>query len=130
MVPVRQIVGSLQRAHDYDRQLRPLNDSLRDRWVGVSVLSETTGWGPVKLVQVGNLYFIEDGHHRISVARHSGQALVEASVTAYPLPVAFNLEDSLAGVLERLRVHVDASDRRPVAGDLSGNLCAAMPELS
>ncbi len=104
-VPVRQIVGSVYRAHDYDRQLRPLNNNLRDRWVGVNILNETTGWAPVELVQVGNLYFILDGHHRISVARDSGMAALEANVTAYSLPVDFDAEDSLECVLEQLRVY-------------------------
>jgi len=133
MVPVRQIVGSLQRAHDYDRQFRPLNDSLRDRWVGASVLNETAGWAPVELVRIGNLYFIVDGHHRISVAHHNGQAVVEATVKAYPLALEFDVQDSLAAVLERLYRHNYASNKEPDAGvidNLTGSLCTAVPKLS
>lgn len=116
MVPVRQIVGSAQRAHEYDRQFRPLNDGLRDRWVGVSVLSQTTGWKPVELVRIGNLYFVVDGHHRLSVARQNGISTIEAMVTAYPLPLEFDVNDSLADVLARLRVQGNASDEWRVAG--------------
>jgi hypothetical protein len=45
---------------------------------------------PVKLIQIGDLYFVRDGHHRISVARAMGQEAIEAEVTAWtvmgPLP--------------------------------------------
>ncbi|MDX1415390.1 MAG: hypothetical protein R3293_14435 [Candidatus Promineifilaceae bacterium] len=115
MVPVRQIVGSLQRTLDYDRQFRPLNDGLRSRWVGVRVLNETVGWKPVDLVRVGNLYFVVDGHHRVSVARHSGQARVEATVNSYPLPVEFNVDDSLADVFNRLHMYYRANDEESTA---------------
>ena len=38
---------------------------------------------PVELIQVGDLYFVRDGHHRISVARAMGQEAIEAKVTAW-----------------------------------------------
>lgn len=131
MVPVRQIVGSVQRAHDYDRQLRPLNDTLRNRWVNVNVLNEITGWAPVELVRVGNLYFVMDGHHRISVARHSGLEFVEANVTAYPLPLNFDVQDSLATVLDELHTYSCALDERDTAaatGIRQGSACMPIPE--
>jgi hypothetical protein len=44
----------------------------------------------VELIQVGDLYFVRDGHHRISVARAWGQATIDAEVTVWevvgPLP--------------------------------------------
>jgi hypothetical protein len=45
---------------------------------------------PVALVQIGDFYFVLDGHHRISVAQAYGQRDIEARVTAWrvsgPLP--------------------------------------------
>jgi hypothetical protein len=45
---------------------------------------------PVELVQIGDFYFVRDGHHRISVARAMGQEHIEAEVTVWdvvgPLP--------------------------------------------
>ena len=44
----------------------------------------------VDLIQVGDRYFVRDGHHRISVARTLGRHFIEAEVTVYqmsgPLP--------------------------------------------
>jgi hypothetical protein len=36
---------------------------------------------PVELIQVGDSYFVRDGHHRISVARAFGQTAIDAQVT-------------------------------------------------
>lgn len=36
---------------------------------------------PVDLIQVGEHYFVCDGHHRISVAKAQGQVVIEALVT-------------------------------------------------
>lgn len=103
MVPLTQIVGSLQRAHDYDRQFRPLNNNLRERWIGVNVLNEMVGWDPVELAKVGNLYFVIDGHHRISVARYQQQTAVEAFITNYPLAIQFDINDTTQDALARLQ---------------------------
>jgi hypothetical protein len=38
---------------------------------------------PVELIQVGDVYFVRDGHHRISVARMMGQDSIDAEVTVW-----------------------------------------------
>jgi uncharacterized ParB-like nuclease family protein len=38
---------------------------------------------PVELVQLGDLYFVRDGHHRISVAQAMGQESIEAEVIVW-----------------------------------------------
>jgi hypothetical protein len=44
----------------------------------------------VELIQIGEVYFVQDGHHRISVARALGQRTIEAQVVVWqvsgPLP--------------------------------------------
>ena len=35
---------------------------------------------PVALIQVGDCYFVRDGHHRISVAKALGQKAIDATV--------------------------------------------------
>jgi len=90
-VSLNQICGSMNRTSDFDHHFHPLDDRLRDRWVGVAMaLSQDVPLPPVSLVQVGACYFVEDGHHRISVARAMGQTAIEAEVTVWdvrgPLP--------------------------------------------
>ncbi len=69
------------RAQDFDVNFRPLQTHNKERWLGVAA-----AWlngrrlGCVKLVQVGDIFFVEDGHHRISVAKAMGEHVIEAQV--------------------------------------------------
>ena len=90
-VNLNQICGSMNRTGDFDHHVHPLDDRLRDRWVSVAMAqSQDLPLPPVSLVQVGACYFVEDGHHRVSVARALGQTAIEAEVTVWdvhvPLP--------------------------------------------
>jgi hypothetical protein len=83
-VNLNQICGSMNRTGDFDHHFHPLDDRLRDRWVSVAMArSQDVPLPPVSLVQVGACYFVEDGHHRISVARAMGQTAIEAEVTVW-----------------------------------------------
>ena len=58
------------------------------------------------LVQVGDVYFVCDGHHRISVARALGQLAIEAEVTVWqvagPSPSNAAEQPSRPGLTDRL----------------------------
>lgn len=101
-VPLRHIVGSVGRAHEYDRDFRPLTDTARERWVGVHLLNQYTGWEPVQLIKVGNLYFVVDGHHRLSVARQNGLPDITAVVEAYAAPLQLDPQATLETILAQL----------------------------
>jgi len=79
-IPVKSIVGSFNRAGEYDRQFRPLNPALKKRWINVHMLSDSLGWEPIIVHKIGDQYFVEDGHHRVSIARNSGWDTIEAHV--------------------------------------------------
>lgn len=90
-VPIHQIRGSEGRSNDFDRDFCPLQDHTRQRWLSVArARRQGKALPPVQLVQVGEVYFCLDGHHRISVARTLGQRYIEARVTVWrvsgPLP--------------------------------------------
>lgn len=76
-VPVASIVGTLARGEDFDRLLRPLNPALRDRRARLA-RAGAADLSPVSLVRVGELYFVDDGHHRISIARARDHLAVDA----------------------------------------------------
>lgn len=81
-VAIDQIVGSTARTNDFDRLFNPRNDSSRDRWRNVDKANYAgVSLPPVELRKVGEQYFVVDGHHRISVARHHGQNFIDAHVT-------------------------------------------------
>jgi hypothetical protein len=80
-VRVDQIAGSLNRYHEFDRVFLPASDKLAERWQSVNrAFYEEISLPPVVLYKVGDVYFVVDGHHRVSVAREQGQIYIEAEV--------------------------------------------------
>src|SRR5271154_3250653 len=70
VVPVDAIVGSVDRSRDYDRRFRPTSGRSRGRWEQIAAAARRgESFPPVDLLRVGELYFVRDGHHRVSVAR-------------------------------------------------------------
>ncbi len=82
LIPLDQIVGSVDKVKDFDRRFRPTSDRSRQRW---EKLAEKSRLGeylpPIDVYKLGNLYFVRDGHHRVSVARAQGATQMEAHVT-------------------------------------------------
>jgi hypothetical protein len=83
-VPVDRIVGTVNRQSDFDHKFRPLKKSLRERWINARLTLDREGWSPALLHRVGEHYYVEDGHHRVSVAQALGMGFIQASVWEYP----------------------------------------------
>ena len=88
---IGELSGELEKVRIDKRVLTEMHDRCRERWLRIA----TARWRgmplpPVDLVQVRDCYFVQDGHHRISVARALGQTNIEARVTVWhvsgPLP--------------------------------------------
>jgi hypothetical protein len=80
-IRVDQIAGSLNRYHEFDRAFLPKEDQLASRWQKVDrAFYQDINLPPVVLYKVGEVYFVVDGHHRVSVAREKGQEFIEAEV--------------------------------------------------
>ncbi len=80
-IRVDQIVGSLNRYHEFDRAFLPKEDQLANRWESVDrAFYQDVHLPPVVLYKVGEVYFVVDGHHRVSVAREQGQIFMEAEI--------------------------------------------------
>jgi hypothetical protein len=80
-VRVDQIAGSLNRYHEFDRAFLPIQDETAPRWQRVNrAFYEDVSLPPVVLYKVGQVYFVVDGHHRVSVAREQGQEFIDAEV--------------------------------------------------
>lgn len=85
-IPVDRINGSVGRENDFDSSFRPLKKHLRDRWIDIYCLFEADQLPPIQLFKTGNDYYVEDGHHRVSVARTIGRLSLRAQVWEIPLP--------------------------------------------
>ena len=80
-VPVESIVGSEGRYADFDDEFLPLQGSSEQKWRSVyAALRRGEELPPVSLLQVGDVYFVRDGNHRVSVARWKGVKALDAEV--------------------------------------------------
>lgn len=107
-VALDQIRGSAGRSRYFDRDFRPLHDEARGRWLGIArARQQGKRLPPIQLVQVCAVYFVRDGHHRISVARALGQRHIEARVTVWhvsgPSACASPAEPVRRGLADRVR---------------------------
>lgn len=82
-IRVNEITGTLNRRSDFDDKFRPLGKHMLNRWVNTFISLERDGWSPIVVHKVEGEYYVEDGHHRVSVARFIGMVYIEAVVWEY-----------------------------------------------
>ena len=81
-IPLAAIVGSVGRYTDFTRTFLPKHDSDQERWARVEMTVTDMGGAPaIEVYQIGEAYFVRDGHHRVSVARQFGATHIQAYVT-------------------------------------------------
>ena len=120
-IPLDAIVGSVGRYKDFTRQFLPRMDSDQRRWAKVkSIATGAEGFPPIEVYQIGDVYFVLDGNHRVSVARQMGTKYIEAYVTKIQTKVPISpdiMPDELTKKAEYAnfltRTHLD--DLRPGA---------------
>lgn len=115
LIPLDQIVGSVGRYRDFTREFLPRRGADRERWkrldIAVNLLKDLP---PVEVYKLGDVYFVKDGNHRVSVARANGFTHIEAVVTEIRTRVPFTpdmdpnefiVQEEYAEFLER--THLD-----------------------
>jgi hypothetical protein len=81
-VPLDSIVGTVDRSRDFDRRFRPTSRRLRQRWQRIAeAMRRGEAMPPIDVYRIGDLHFVRDGHHRVSVARALGLDTIDAYVT-------------------------------------------------
>lgn len=83
-IPIEKIIGSVGRYTDFTRSFLPRLDSDESRWAHVmSAMTNVRAQGlpPIEVYQLGDVYFVKDGHHRVSIAKQLGVNFIEAYVT-------------------------------------------------
>lgn len=92
-IPMDAIVGSVGRYEDFNRQFLPRQEAQLSRWARVRMGFEDRGLPPIEVYQIGDVYFVLDGHHRVSVARQLGAGEIEAYVTEISSKVPLSPQD-------------------------------------
>ena len=94
VVPIDRIVGSEGRYADFNRQFLPRHEHLRRRWTRVDQAHlQQINLPPIRLYEIGGVYFVRDGNHRVSVARAQGVQSIDAEVVT--LDSAIELEPGM-----------------------------------
>lgn len=87
-IPLDHIVGSLGRYRDFTRAFLPLNDAVRERRKELEAAAREAPLPPIEVYEVGGVYFVRDGNHRVSLARAQGRTTIEAVVSEVKARVA------------------------------------------
>lgn len=112
-IMVKNIVGSVGRYADFSYTFLPRQASSRERWAAVRAARHVTQLPPIHVYQIGEVYFVLDGNHRVSVARREGLDYLEAYVievkTRVPLtsadsPDSLIIKSEYAAFLEQTRL--------------------------
>ncbi|MFL5858483.1 MAG: chromosome partitioning protein ParB [Solirubrobacteraceae bacterium] len=122
VVPLDAIVGTVDRTRDFDRQFRPTTGRVRARWERIAAaMRRGESMPPIDVYRIGDLHFVRDGHHRVSVARALGRHDIDAYVTEVttrvPVDGELRVSDLLLKDHERLfgeRVPLPAGAREPL----------------
>lgn len=99
-IPLDKIVGSVGRYNDFTRSFLPRTSASRQRWANLKNLAGgLSGWPPIEVYQVGDVYFVKDGNHRVSVAMNMGMKTIQAYVTACTSPVPLDSRVTAADLM-------------------------------
>jgi hypothetical protein len=119
-IPVSQVVGTEGRGGDFDRDFQPRRPDVRERWRRVEQAFPDAGFPPIVVYQLGEAYFVIDGHHRVAIARQQRMETIDAEVTElrarWHLPADADIVELIHA--EQERVFMDESglgEARPEA---------------
>ena len=81
-IQLNTVVGTVDSTRDFDRRFRPTTGRVRERWERLA-LAQRRGEAipPIDVYRIGDMHFVQDGHHRVSIAIATGAKTIEAYVT-------------------------------------------------
>lgn len=99
-IEVDKVVGSVDRYEDFDRHFLPRTPHTLKRWRHLRTL-QLSGmeFPPIEVYQVGEAYFVKDGHHRVALAKATGQKFMDAYVIALEVPVPVEPGDTVKDLI-------------------------------
>ncbi len=81
-VRIRDICGTENNKGEFDNEFNPIQERTKSRWLSIARCKLNSRELPlVELIKVGDIYYVRDGNHRISVSRRMGQSYIDAEVT-------------------------------------------------
>ena len=96
-IELDSIVGTVDRGREFDRRFQPTSGSVRTRWERIAAAQRRgEAMPPIDVYRIGDLHFVKDGHHRVSVARALGLDVIDAYVTEVTTAVGPGRDVTLA----------------------------------
>jgi hypothetical protein len=127
VVPIEAIVGTVDRGRDFDRHFRPTSGRVRGRWEQIAAaMRRGEPMPPVDLYKIGEIYFVRDGHHRVSVACALGRSDIDAYVTEVVTRIGADRTITLADLPLKSHERV-FFERVPVPDDARGEIALSDP---
>ena len=109
VIPVKQIIGSENRYHDFSSAFYPMNTHLERRWESIDAAHlDDVVLPPISVYKLGDTYFVRDGNHRVSVAKSRGVEFIDAEVVE--LTSKIPLEEGIT--LNEIKKRVVAYERQ------------------
>lgn len=106
-IPIDKIIGSAGRYRDFDRAFLPTQKANSERWINISEARYAdVELPPIDVYKIGDVYFVKDGNHRVSVARRRGQHAIDAKVTEIEVPIPLTPDVELAQI-QQLRTYAE-----------------------
>jgi hypothetical protein len=124
-VPIKLIIGSEGRYRDFNRYFLPKSDRMRNRWQRVDEAHLRDIILPsIQLYEIGGVYFVRDGNHRVSVAKAQNIEYIDAEVISLASEISLNpgmttdqLREALIGYEKT--VFYDKTEFGKLTGDIS-----------
>ncbi|HSJ56686.1 MAG TPA: DUF4032 domain-containing protein [Anaerolineae bacterium] len=95
-IPIEKVVGTVGRYQEFNRAFLPTQEHIRERWKRVYEAAHGSGLPPIDVYKIGEVYFVRDGHHRVSVLKELGAPTIEALVTELDTPVSLAADVDVA----------------------------------
>lgn len=120
-IPLDRIVGSVGRYQDFNRAFLPRAHIDPQRWMRIDRLRRHKDLPPIDVYQIGDVYFVQDGNHRVSVARARHDKTIRAWVVELPIRVPLGpdaspddliLKAGYTDFLEKTSLDVSIPDQR------------------
>jgi hypothetical protein len=128
VVALDSIVGTVDRGRDFDRRFRPTSGRARSRWEQIATIARRGDpLPPIDLLRIGQIHFVRDGHHRVSVARALGREDIDAYVTEVQTRVGAERTITLAELPMKSHQRL-FSERIPLGDDARARIEVGDPE--
>lgn len=103
VVPISKIIGSEGRYKDFDNQFFPKRSVVKERWEHVDeAIIKDIVLPPIKVYELGGLYFVRDGNHRVSVAKAKGVEFIDAEVISLQTEIRLSPVRTLQGMIKQI----------------------------